>query len=144
VKKSKKRAVSLRSSGAPDSEQYMFGVHRIVRCVAESLSREACNQGLSDVVAQDYLVCTGQSGQWSDPMVECYRPQRLADVARAPDMYGVHQTVRCARRQKQQLFCPTTIIEGSLFRPLELAIWWCGSPSNIPIHVVDIFKCSNT
>jgi hypothetical protein len=45
MKKSKKRAVSQRSGGALDSEQYLFGVHRIVLCVLDSLSREAHNQG---------------------------------------------------------------------------------------------------
>jgi hypothetical protein len=53
---------------------------------------------------------TGLSGvhqtlwQRSDPTVDCCRPQRSVDVARTPDneqcMSGVHQTVRCARRQK--------------------------------------------
>jgi hypothetical protein len=27
--------------------------------------------------------------QWSDLTIDCYRPQWLADVARAPDMSGV-------------------------------------------------------
>jgi hypothetical protein len=38
-----------------------------------------------------------------DPTVECYRPQRSANVARAPDMSGVQRTVWCARRQSSQL-----------------------------------------
>jgi hypothetical protein len=127
VKKSKKRAVSQRSGGAPDSEHYLSGVHRTVRWVPDSLSREARNQGLSGL-------STGLFGahQTVLPTVNCYRPQRSAHVARAPDMSDVHRTVRCARRQKQQLFCPTTIIEGGylrrLFIPLQPAIWMCGGP----------------
>jgi hypothetical protein len=68
-----------------------------------SLRRETYNQALSGFN-------TGLSSvhrtvwQRSDPTVDCYRPQRSADVARAPDseqcMSGVHRTVRCARRQK--------------------------------------------
>jgi hypothetical protein len=35
----------------------------------------------SRAITPDYLVCTGQSRQWSDPTVDCYRPQRSADMA---------------------------------------------------------------
>jgi hypothetical protein len=53
VKKSKKRVVSQRSDGAPDSEQYVFGVHQTVSRVPDSLSREARNQGDEDITPMD-------------------------------------------------------------------------------------------
>jgi hypothetical protein len=75
----------------------------IFTVVQSSINREVCNQGLSSAVAPECSVCTGQSGQRSAPTLDCYRLQRSANVARAPDMSGVYRTVRCARRQKQQL-----------------------------------------
>jgi hypothetical protein len=78
VKKSKKWAVSQHSGGAPN----MSGVHRIV-CAERSAT------GLSGAVAPDGPVCIGQTSQWSNitlSTIDCYRPQRSADVAKAPDM----------------------------------------------------------
>jgi hypothetical protein len=57
-----KWAVSQHSGGTPDSEQYLSGVHRTIRCVADSLSREARSKGLSGAVAPNCPVCTGLSG----------------------------------------------------------------------------------
>jgi hypothetical protein len=67
VKKSKKRAISERSRGASDNDQYMFGVHRTIQCAPNSLSREARNQGLLGGVAP---YCP-ESSQRSDPTVDC-------------------------------------------------------------------------
>jgi hypothetical protein len=109
VKKSKKRAVTQRSRGAPDS-----------------MCREVHSRGLSDAVAPYCLVCNRQSGQQSAPTIDYYRPQLSADVARAPDMSDVHRTVRCAQRQKHQLFCPTAIIEReAIYTPptSHLKVW---------------------
>ena len=46
MKKYMKCAVSQRSSGAPDSEQYLSDVHRIVRCGTGQPAQRARNQGL--------------------------------------------------------------------------------------------------
>jgi hypothetical protein len=50
---------------------------------------------------------TGQFGQWSDPMVDYYRPQRSADVARASDCPVCPMT-------EQSTFSPTAIIVGEV------------------------------
>jgi hypothetical protein len=68
LKKSKKRAVSKRSSSASD-------------CLCSGVR----DRGLSGIVAPDCPVCIRQSDQRSAPTVDCYRPQRSTDVARAPD-----------------------------------------------------------
>jgi hypothetical protein len=91
-----KRAVSQRTCGAPDSE-------KLVRCAPDRLRRGARNQALSGCstglsgVHRTVWVTVGSN-------VDCYKPQLSADVAREPDseqcLSGVHQTVRCARRQK--------------------------------------------
>jgi hypothetical protein len=99
--------------GAPDSEQYLYGVHGLSGGTPDSLRREAHNQALSSY-------STGLSGVHRTVFVtvDCYRPQRLTAIdpngrltwpghqtvnSRCP----VHRTVQRARRQKQQLFCPT-------------------------------------
>jgi hypothetical protein len=46
MKKYMKWAVSQRSSGAPDSEQYLSDVHPIVRCGTGQPAQRARNQGL--------------------------------------------------------------------------------------------------
>jgi hypothetical protein len=63
VKKSKKRAVSQRSSGAPDSEHYLSGVHRTVRCVTgqseqrgpQPRTLRCCSIGLSGVLGNSQI-----------------------------------------------------------------------------------------
>jgi hypothetical protein len=87
-----KWVVSQCSDGAPDCP-----VRHQAVCV------ESPQPGALEVVAPNCLVCTGQPGQWSDPTVDCYRPQRSADVVRALNMSGVHRIVWCARRQSNQL-----------------------------------------
>jgi hypothetical protein len=112
-----------------------------VRCAPDCLCREVHNRELSGAVVHRTVWLTVGC---SFATVNCYRPQGSIDVSRAPDMSGMHRTVRCARRQKHQLLCPTNIIEEEAINTLQLAIWRYGSPSNILTHVIDIFKCSNT
>jgi hypothetical protein len=89
------------------------------RCASNCLSREARNQGLSGAVAPDCLVCTGQSSQQSVLTIDCYRHQRSANVARAPD-------------------CPVRpIVEATVF--LSNNYNWRGGylyPSNRPFECV--------
>jgi hypothetical protein len=97
---------------------------------------------------------TGLSGvpqivwQWSDPTIDCCRPQRSADVVRAPDseqcMFGRHRTVRCARRQKDVVSVQRLQLWGEAINTPQPGISRCGSPSNIPRYIIDISKCSNT
>jgi hypothetical protein len=87
AKKSKRRAVSQRTGGAPDNEQSHVrwdtgqSAQRGPQCVLSG-----CGTGLSG----DSL-----------STIDCRRPQQSADMARASDseqcMFGVHRTVRCAR-----------------------------------------------
>jgi hypothetical protein len=90
--------ISQRSGGAPDSEQYLFGVHWTVQCAPDYPvgTKQSKQRGPQPGTLERYS--TGQSGQQSDPTVDCYRPQRSADVARAPDLSDVHRTVGCTRR----------------------------------------------
>jgi hypothetical protein len=74
-----KWAVSQRPGGALDNAQYLSGVHRTVRWDTRTVCVEAHN-GHFQAVAPDCLVCTGQSGQRSDPTVDSYRPQRSVNV----------------------------------------------------------------
>jgi hypothetical protein len=90
AKKSEKRAVSQRTDGAPDSEQshvrWDTG-QSAQRGPQQALS--GCGTGLSG----EHLTV----GQRSDQTIDCRRPQRSADVARAPDskkcMFGAPRTV---------------------------------------------------
>jgi hypothetical protein len=77
--------VSQRSGGAPDCPVR----HQAVCPVS-------LQPGALGYVALYCAVCIGQSRQQSDPTIDCYRPQGSTDVARAPNMSGVHRTVRCA------------------------------------------------
>jgi hypothetical protein len=88
--------------------------------------------------------------QRSDPTVDCHRPQRSADMARAPDCLGSGQiqrstaanpngrltwqasdTVRCAHRQKLLLFVQRLETGLGPIIPPQPAILRCGSSSKI-------------
>jgi hypothetical protein len=62
TKKSMKREVSQRTSGAPDSEQYLSGVHQTVRWDPRIVCTERPTTGHPRAVAPDCPVCTGQFG----------------------------------------------------------------------------------
>jgi hypothetical protein len=56
-----------------------------------------------------------------------------------------HATVRSpVCRRELQLFSNGYFGVGTYIYFTQPAIWRCGSPSNIPRHIVDISKCSNT
>jgi hypothetical protein len=80
-------------------------------------------------VAPDCPVSTGQSGNGRSN-------DRLTWLG--------HRTVRCACRQKYQLSVQRLELRGEGYKYPQPAIWRCGSPNNIPRHIVDISKCSNT
>lgn len=112
----KKRVVSQRTGGAPDSEQShvrwdtgqsvqrgpqralsgcgtrLSGVHQTIWQRPDPMVDCRRPQRSADVArAPDCLVCTGQSRQRSDPTVDCYRPQRSVYVA------GTRQCSVCTR-----------------------------------------------
>jgi hypothetical protein len=95
-------------------------VYRIVWYAPDNLCREVHSQGLSGTIAPDYPVCTGQSGQRSAVALQRLTAIDLNGQLTWPGHWtcivcirlsGVHRTIRCALRHKQQLFYPTTIIE---------------------------------
>jgi hypothetical protein len=136
-----RRAVSQRTGGAPGSKQYLSGgTPGSLRRGAHRQAPLGCSTRLSDV---HWIVW-----QRSDPMVDYCRPQQSTDVARAPDseqcMFDVHRTVPCARRQKAAASVQQLQLWGEAINTPQPAISRCGKPSNIPRHIVDISKCSNT
>jgi hypothetical protein len=66
----------------------------------------------------------------------------------APDMAPA--SVRCLPpdcpvcRREHQVFPNDYIWVGAYIYFIQPTIWRCGSPCNIPTHVIDISKCSNT
>jgi hypothetical protein len=104
---------------------------RLFGVTSGCLRREAAARG-------SWGCSTGLFGQLLDPTVDCYRTQRLADVARAPEMSGVHWTIWCARRQSSQLSIQRLESWGRLEIPHQPAILVCGSSTNIPRHILDI------
>jgi hypothetical protein len=96
----KRAVVRHAGAGAPDTEQYMSGVHRT--------SRQA-------------------------PKTEPQRSiQRLfGDVAVAPDMSGVHRTVRCAIEQT----APPTVMFGG---------WGYKYPNHPTIHSIQVLYFPTT
>jgi hypothetical protein len=56
-------------------------------CTRQSVRRGTQPKTLS-TIAPDCPVCTGQSGQRSDPTIDRYIPQWSTDVARVSDMSG--------------------------------------------------------
>jgi hypothetical protein len=87
--------------------------HRTVRCVA----------GLSGVPSGRRVATIGSNGRltWQAP-----------DSEKCP-----HRTVRCARRQKVAAFFATARSVGEAINRPQQTIWRCGSPRNIPRHIVD-------
>jgi hypothetical protein len=78
-------------TGTPDSKQYMSGVHRTVNSTCR--------------------VCTGHPGRPTSQKLQRSESNGTGDVAGAPDMSGVHRTVRCAIEQ-------TASTNGQ--------VWWLG------------------
>ena len=60
-------------------------------------------------------------------------------MAGAPDMSGVHRTVRCAHRQQLLQRLQNWMVA---INTTPTGHFKCGSPSNIPSHLVDILKPS--
>jgi hypothetical protein len=95
----------------------------------------------SRAVAPDNLATVGSNGRLLQTPTIDWRGQ-------STEQWTVH--VRCALdclvrpSTETTTFCPTSIIEGEGYKYPLTDIWRCGSPSNIPRHIVDISKCSNT
>jgi hypothetical protein len=95
----------------------MFGVHRTVRCAIEATDTSAPTATCSALNARQraqksgtlilahrtlYSTCPVRhrtSRQAQKTELQRSEPNGFGDVAGAPDMSGVHQTVRCTIRQ---------------------------------------------
>jgi hypothetical protein len=136
-----KRVVSQRTGGAPDSEQYSSGVHWTVWWDTQTVYAEGLADRCPRAATSDCPVCTEQSGngriQWST----------AADLNGRLTWPG-HRIMNSAcpvrPSMESSCFCPMAIIGGGGYKYPQPAISRSGSPSNIPRHIVDIFKCSNT
>jgi hypothetical protein len=98
--------------------------HRTVRCTPDSQTTVGSNARLLQT-----------------PTVSWRGKHRTVNRA----LYGAHQTVQCARRQKATAFYPMSRngVGAYKYQP-NRAFQRCGSPSNIPRHILDILKCSYT
>jgi hypothetical protein len=90
---------------------------------------------------------TGPSGA-PYPMQHLRKLQRLLLTASTRGMSGappdspVH--LSGAPQKAAELLSKGYISVGAYIYFTQQAIWRCASPSNIPRHIVDISKCSNT
>jgi hypothetical protein len=144
-----KMVVSQRTGGALDSEQWTVPVRCAPDCPVRhlnSLRREADN-GHSRAVAPDCPVCTRLSSNGriqrstaTDPngRLTWQSTGQWTVFARCAPDCPVHPSIESC------CFCPTTIIVGEAVNTPQLAIWGCGSPSNILRHSIDFSKCSYT
>jgi hypothetical protein len=107
----------------------MSGVHRTVRCnsgatttsrqrlpAAHLMRARSAQKSGTRALAHQTLnstcpVCTGHPGGPRRQMLQRSNPNGVGDVAGAPDMSGVHRTVRCTIRQ-------TASTNGH--------VWWLG------------------
>jgi hypothetical protein len=95
--------------------------HRTVRC-EDRIVR--CGKPVAPTVTCSDRATTRRTGQ---------------AIVRCP----VHRrTVRCAAESSS--FSPTALFVLGAINTPQPAIYKCGSPSNIPRHIVDISMCSNT
>jgi hypothetical protein len=113
----------------------MSGVHRTVRCncgatttsrqqspVTAINARQSAQKSGTRVVAHrtlysTYPVCHRTSRRAQKTELQRSEPNGLGDVAGAPDMSGVHRTVRCAPD------CPVHHATDSTTKRL---VWWLG------------------
>jgi hypothetical protein len=71
-------------------------------------------------------VCTGHPGGPTSQKLQRSESNRTGDVARAPDMSGVHRTVRCAIKQ-------TASTNG------QVGGWGYKYPNHLTIHSIQVF-----
>jgi hypothetical protein len=104
-------------TGAPDKEQCMSGVHRTVRCnpgatatrhqrlpATQLMRAQRAQKAGAPILAHRTRnsacpVCTGHPGRPTSQKLQRSESNGSDDVAGAPDMSGVHRTVRCAIEQ---------------------------------------------
>jgi hypothetical protein len=76
-------------------------------------------------------VCTGHPGGPRRQKLQRSESNGIGDVAGAPDMSGVHQTVRCTIRQT----APPTVMFGG---------WGYKYPNHPIIHCIQVFQLPTT
>jgi hypothetical protein len=116
-----------------------------VNSTLSGVHRTVCTEGPTDMhpwaAALDCPVCTGKSGNGRIQQSTVVDPNGWLT-------WPGHQTVNnaCPVRPSTEscCFCPTAIIVGGGYKYPQPGISRCGSPSNIPRHIVDLPKCSNT
>jgi hypothetical protein len=127
----------------------MSGVHRTVRCnsgaTTNSRQRLPAEQLMRALRAQKAgmpilaprtanstcPVCTGHSGGPTSQKLQRLESNGTGDVVGAPDMSGVHRTVRCAIEQ----IAPPTVKFGG---------WGYKYPNHPTIHYIQVFHFSTT
>jgi hypothetical protein len=86
---------------------------------------------------------TVRCGKPAAPTVTCSDRATARRTGQATVCCPVHhRTVRCAAESNS--FSPTSLFVLGAINTPQPAISMCGSPSNIPRHIVDIPKCSYT
>ena len=127
----------------------MSGVHRTVRCDIEATdtsaptatcsalnARQRAQKSGTPILAHQTLnstcpVCTGHPGGPRSQKLQRSESNGSDDVAGAPDMSGVHRTVRCAIEQT----APPTVKFGG---------WGYKYPNHPTIHCIQVFHFSTT
>jgi hypothetical protein len=133
--------VSQRSSGAPNSKQYMSGVHRTVRWDTRTVCTERPTSGALGLqhrtiqCAQNTLATNGSNDRLLQTSMVGWRGW-------APDS---EQCLSGAPVDRKLLLSVNRLeVWGEAINTPQPGIWRCGSPSNIPRHSIDISKCTYT
>jgi hypothetical protein len=151
IKRRHKRSIEVQDSRTKEvqnsEEIHEVGTQKCTGGAPDSLRREAHN-GRSRAVAPDYLVCAPDilGNDRIQRSTTTYPNGRLT--------WPGHQTVNkpcpvctglsgASVDRKSLLLSNVYNCGREPINTPQPAIWRCGSPSNIPTHVIDIFKCSN-